>query len=162
VTWRTITKYQYLRAAEILVSGKANLDRGNRAPGWCRSRSVVPGLVVPVLVPVVVVLPAIAIPAMIINLVVPSVLLVDDHFLHAVAARVMAIVVPPVYPIDHDSVIAVTPPMLAMPVSHPLHHNDPGRIALDDDYTAGLSVTRVFVSHDNAAGDWTTSDDNLT
>jgi hypothetical protein len=59
-------------------------------------------------------------------------------------------------------VIAMTPPMLAVPASDPFHHNDPRRIALDDNHTARVPVTRVFVSHDNAAGDWTASDNNLT
>jgi hypothetical protein len=113
-------------------------------------------------IPLVVVLPAIVINAMIVELVVPPALLVDHHPLHDAAARVIAIVVPPVEPVDHDLAIAVTRPWLAVPAPHPLHHDESGRIALDDDYTAGLTVTRVFVCHDNAAGDWTASDDNLT
>ena len=93
--------------------------------------------------------------------VVPSALLVDYHLLHDVAARVVAVVVAPVHPIDHDPAIAVTSPLLTVPAPHPFHHNQSGRIALDDNHTSGLPVTRVFVCHDKAAGDWTASGDNL-
>jgi hypothetical protein len=123
---------------------------------------VIPGFVALVMIPVVVVPPVTAMNTMIvIKPVVPSALLVDHHLLHDVAVRVIAIVVAPVHPVDHHPAIAVTSPLLAVPPPHPFHYNESGRMALDDDHTAGLPVTRVFVCHDNAAGDWTASDDNL-
>jgi hypothetical protein len=45
-------KYQYHRAAAILVSGNPNLDLGDHAPGRCSGR-----LVLPVVAPIIAVIP---------------------------------------------------------------------------------------------------------
>jgi hypothetical protein len=133
-------KYQYHRAAAILVSGKPNLDLGDHAPGRCSGRSVVP-----------VVAPIIA--------VIPSMMLVHHDFTNPRVTAVQPVVVTAVEVIDDHRAIGSALPGLPVMVAHPFDHNHAGDMAFrHDDPTPRpilmSVVTGVLVSYDHVSGDW--------
>jgi hypothetical protein len=133
-------KYQYHRAAAILVSGKPNLDLGDHAPGRCSGRSVVP-----------VVAPIIA--------VIPPMMLVHHDFANPRVTAVQPVVVTAVEVIDDHGAIGSALPVLPVIGSHPFDHNHAGDMAFcyDDPTPRPILmsvITGGLVSYDHVSSHW--------